>query len=167
MLTEPFRITAIKSGTCDFYKKSPSGNPEGLFLFNPLDNYIGGRYNYIGIRYNGKRYTERGVFLENTALTEAVFYILLSLNEPLHGYGIMQNAEKLSGGRVRLAAGTLYGAINTLLEKGWITFVPGESGDRKKEYVITELGKKAVLAEIGRLRELVENGEKITGGWNE
>ena len=54
--------------------------------------------------------------MSNIALTEAVFYILLSLVEPLHGYGIMQNVEKLSGGRVRLAAGTLYGAINTLLE---------------------------------------------------
>ena len=39
-----------------------------------------------------------------TALTEAVFYILLSLDTPLHGYGIMQNVEHLSGGRVRLAA---------------------------------------------------------------
>ena len=103
--------------------------------------------------------------MENIALTEAVFYILLSLEKPLHGYGIMQNAEKLSNGRVKLAAGTLYGAINTLLEKGWITSVPGENGDRKKEYVITESGKSAVLAEISRLRELVENGEKLTGGW--
>ena len=103
--------------------------------------------------------------MENIALTEAVFYILLSLEKPLHGYGIMQNAEKLSGGRVKLAAGTLYGAINTLLEKGWISSVPGESGDRKKEYQITETGKAAVLAEIERLRELVENGEKLTGGW--
>ena len=47
-----------------------------------------------------------------TALTEAVFYILLSLDRPLHGYGIMQNVESLSGGRVRLAAGTLYGALS-------------------------------------------------------
>ena len=104
--------------------------------------------------------------MENIALTEAVFYILLSLEKPLHGYGIMQNAEKLSSGRVRLAAGTLYGAINTLLEKHLITAVPGESGDRKKEYVITELGKTAVLAELDRLRELVKNGEELTGGWN-
>ena len=104
--------------------------------------------------------------MENIALTEAVYYILLSLNEPLHGYGIMQNAEKLSNGRVKLAAGTLYGAINTRLEKGWITSVPGDSGDRKKEYVITENGKKAVLSEIERLKELVANGEKLTGGWN-
>ena len=106
------------------------------------------------------------ITLENIALTEAVFYILLSLEKPLHGYGIMQNAEKLSNGRVKLAAGTLYGAINTLLEKGWISSVPGENGDRKKEYVITESGKAAVFAELSRLRELVENGEKLTGGWN-
>ena len=134
-------------------------------MFFLIDKCIVRRYNYIVNRYNGKRYTERGYIMENIALTEAVFYILLSLNEPLHGYGIMQNAEKLSNGRVKLAAGTLYGAINTLLEKCWITSVPGENGDRKKEYQITELGKKAVLSEIERLKELVENGEKLTGGW--
>lgn len=131
-----------------------------------IDKYIGWRYNYIVNRYNGKRYIKGGNKLENIALTEAVFYILLSLEKPLHGYGIMQNAEKLSNGRVRLAAGTLYGAINTLLEKGWIIAVPGENGDRKKEYVITESGKAAVFAELNRLRELVENGEKLTGGWS-
>ena len=106
------------------------------------------------------------IFMENIALTEEVLYNLLSLKEPLHGYGIMQNAEKLSGGRVKLAAGTLYGAINTLLEKGWIIAVPGENGDRKKEYVITESGKTAVFAELDRLRELLKNGEEQTGGWN-
>lgn len=98
------------------------------------------------------------------ALTEAVYYILLSLLKPLHGYGIMQNAESLSGGRVKLAAGTLYGAINSLLEKGWITALPGEKDSRKKEYLITEEGKQVLLAEIGRLKELVENGTRILEG---
>ena len=64
--------------------------------------------------------------MPNMALTEAVYYILLSLVEPKHGYGIMQNVEMLSGGRVRLAAGTLYGALSTLLEKGWISALPEE-----------------------------------------
>ena len=99
--------------------------------------------------------------MENIALTEAVFYILLSLNEPLHGYGIMQNAEKLSNGRVKLAAGTLYGAINTLLEKGWIQSLPGEIDTRKKEYQITEQGTQVLRAELLRLRELIENGMHI------
>ena len=102
--------------------------------------------------------------MANQALTEAVYYILLSLTEPLHGYGIMQNVEKLSNGRVRLAAGTLYGAINTLLEKGWITALPGEKDSRKKEYQLTANGRLALLDEIARLTELLENGRKLFGG---
>lgn len=99
------------------------------------------------------------------ALTEAVYYILLSLYTPMHGYGIMQNVSQLSANRVNLAAGTLYGAITTLLERGWITALPGESNSRKKEYVITESGKAAVRAELMRLKELIGNGEKIAGGF--
>lgn len=99
--------------------------------------------------------------MTNIALTEAVYYILLSLMTPRHGYGIMQNAESLSGGRVKLAAGTLYGAINSLLEKGWILALPGEKDSRKKEYVISEDGKTVLKAEIQRLQELVTNGTRI------
>ena len=102
--------------------------------------------------------------MANLPLTEAVYYILLSLMEPMHGYGIMQNVETLSGGRVRLAAGTLYGAINTLLERGWITALPGARDSRKKEYQITDLGKEAVAAEITRLQELLKNGREIMRG---
>lgn len=99
----------------------------------------------------------------NGALTEAVYYILLSLLEPRHGYGIMQNAEALSHGRVKLAAGTLYGAINTMLEKGWIEALPGEKNSRKKEYLITDEGKRILRQEIARLEELVDNGKAILG----
>lgn len=98
---------------------------------------------------------------DRVILTEAVYYILLSLFEPLHGYGIMQNASSLSHGRVNLAAGTLYGALNTLMEKGYIKALPGESNARKKEYVITATGKEIVMQEIERLRELVKNGEDV------
>ena len=94
------------------------------------------------------------------ALTEAVYYILISLYTPLHGYGVIQNVEKLSGGRVKLGAGTLYGAINTLLTRGWIVEC-GESGERKKEYIITQSGKRAVLDEIDRLQELLDNGRRV------
>lgn len=100
----------------------------------------------------------------NIALTEAVYYILLSLYEPLHGYGIMQKIEELSDGRVLLAAGTLYGALSTLVERGWIEALPGEKNSRRKEYAITPSGKEAVEHEIRRLRELVANGELIAGG---
>jgi DNA-binding PadR family transcriptional regulator len=102
--------------------------------------------------------------MANIALTEAVYYILLSLMEPMHGYGIMQNVESLSGGRVKLAAGTLYGAINTLLEKGWITALPGVKDSRKKEYQITDEGKQIVADELLRLQELLTNGTRIMEG---
>ena len=102
--------------------------------------------------------------MPNPALTEGVYYILLSLLQPLHGYGIIQNVESLSGGRVRLAAGTLYGAINTLQDKGWITALEGEADSRKKEYVITDLGREVLQSELKRLEELVNNGKYVLGG---
>jgi len=102
--------------------------------------------------------------MSSIALTEAVFYILLSLTTPLHGYGIMQNAERLSNGRVRLAAGTLYGALSSLLEKGWICALPGDGDSRKKEYVITDTGKEAVKNELNRLKELYDNGMAVMEG---
>lgn len=101
---------------------------------------------------------------EHIALTEAFYYILLSLYQPLHGYGIMQKTEEFSGGRVRLAAGTLYGALNTLQDKGWIEALPCTPGSRKKEYRITAAGRAAVESELDRLRELVKNGKQVTGG---
>lgn len=98
------------------------------------------------------------------ALTEAVFYILISLYTPLHGYGVIQNVEKLSGERVKLGAGTLYGAINTLLGRGWIAEYgdgANESSKNKKEYVITESGRQAVREELSRLEELLVNGKRV------
>lgn len=100
---------------------------------------------------------------ERGALTEAVYYILLSLTSPLHGYGIMQNISELSSGRVILGPGTLYGALNTLMEKGWISSLsnrPGGKNDRKKEYQITEIGREVLRGELERLRELVRHGEE-------
>lgn len=97
-----------------------------------------------------------------TALTEAIYYILLALQEPMHGYGIMQKASAMSNGRLTLSAGTLYGAIANLLEKRWIEPC-GESSDadgRRKMYRITSAGQNVLLLEFERLEELVENGKK-------
>ena len=99
-----------------------------------------------------------------SALTEATYFILLSLVEPRHGYGIMQQAEALSAGRVRLAAGTLYGALSSLCDKGWIRLLPVEAGSRKKEYVLTDEGFRVLRAELARLRELVTSGDYVLGG---
>ena len=98
---------------------------------------------------------------ENIVLTEATYYILLALYSPQHGYGIMQQVEELSRGRVRLAAGTLYGALNSMVEKGWIIQLPVEDGSRKKNYQLTESGMQVLMNEIERLRELVQNGDAV------
>ena len=96
---------------------------------------------------------------ESLALTESTYYILLSLYRPQHGYGIMQQTEHMSGGRVRLAAGTLYGALNALCDKGWIIQLPVDDGSRKKQYKLTERGLQILRGELDRLRQLVANGE--------
>ncbi|MBQ3652655.1 MAG: helix-turn-helix transcriptional regulator, partial [Clostridia bacterium] len=83
---------------------------------------------------------------------------------PRHGYGIMQETERMSQGRVKLAAGTLYGALNGLLDRGWIRAVPGAEDSRRKEYALTDKGKEALESELDRLRELVDNGESVLGG---
>lgn len=101
---------------------------------------------------------------ENIVLTEATYYILLALYNPQHGYGIMQEVENLSKGRVRLAAGTLYGALNAMADKGWIQQLPVEAGSRKKNYQITDFGLEVLENEVERLRELVSNGDKILKG---
>ncbi|MFD2759828.1 PadR family transcriptional regulator [Lentibacillus juripiscarius] len=97
-------------------------------------------------------------------LTEAVYYILLAFHTPMHGYGIMQFVKEISDGRVHLGPGTLYGAIKTMLEKGWIQSLEDNSNGRKKEYELTQLGKEVVHAEISRLQELVINGNQIMRG---
>lgn len=94
-------------------------------------------------------------------LTESTYYILLSLYTPQHGYGIMQQTERLSNGRIRLAAGTLYGALNSLCEKGWIIPLPMDGESRKKEYQLTGQGLLILKNEWNRLRQLVQNGEDI------
>ena len=100
---------------------------------------------------------------DSFALTEATYFILLSLHSPQHGYGIMQQTEEMSHGRVRLAAGTLYGALNTLCDKGWILQLPVDEGSRRKEYKLTEKGLYVLRMELKRLKELTENGERILG----
>lgn len=102
--------------------------------------------------------------MSQQALTEAVFYILLTLQRPLHGYGIIQSVGELSGGRVKLAPGTLYGALNSLVDKGWIDALPENPESRKKEYVITKSGMTVLKEELDRLSELVENGKRLLGG---
>ena len=92
-------------------------------------------------------------------LTEATYYILLSLLSPLHGYGIIKKVEEMSGDRVKLAAGTLYGALTTLTSHKLISLIgEDEQNKRRKLYEITPLGTELLEYEISRLDEMIKNG---------
>ena len=97
---------------------------------------------------------------KNLPLTEALFYILLAVRKPNHGYGITQEVAELTNGRVALGPGTLYGAIQSLVKKDWISIYSEDTESRKKkEYLITESGRAVFEAERERLSELLKNAE--------
>ena len=97
---------------------------------------------------------------KETPLTEAFYYILLALRKPNHGYGVIQEIEELTGGRVVLGPGTLYGALQTMQKREWIRIYSQDTESRKKkEYIITDLGRAAFEAEKSRLEELLSNAK--------
>ena len=94
-------------------------------------------------------------------ITESTYYILLALLKPNHGYGVIQKVNELTNERVILGAGTLYGAINNLLDKGLIVLYSEDKESRKKkQYIVTAKGKDILQNEIKRLEELISNGKK-------
>jgi len=97
---------------------------------------------------------------KDSPLTEAFYYILLAVRKANHGYGIIQEVEQLTNGRVVLGAGTLYGAIQTMQKRGWIDIYSVDTQSRKKkEYIITDLGKLVFESERARLEELLNHAK--------
>lgn len=92
--------------------------------------------------------------LKNLPLTETTYYILLALRESGHGYAIMQKVEELSGGKVRIAAGTMYGALENLTKQKLIEVIPSED-PRRKVYLITEDGRTVLSMEVERLKYMI------------
>lgn len=98
---------------------------------------------------------------DSLPLTETSFFILLSLVTPKHGYAIIKEVDKMSEGRVRLAAGTLYTALRRMLESGWIERlddshpVGGSAGHERKLYQLTGFGQTLLNLETDRLKALV------------
>lgn len=94
-------------------------------------------------------------------LTQPVFNILLALADgEKHGYGIMQEIDRNTGGRLRLGPGTLYGSIKRMLEDGWIEESderpdPAHDDERRRYYRLTEFGQRVAAAEAARMEELV------------
>lgn len=95
-------------------------------------------------------------------MTETAFYILLCLQKPCHGYGVVQQVEKLTGGAVRLAPGTMYGSLSKMEKDGLIAFVREE--EKRKIYQITDLGREVLEMECRRIRRLYRNslGEVVS-----
>jgi len=91
-------------------------------------------------------------------MTETGFYILYSLQNENHGYGIVQNVERLTDGEIRLAPGTMYGSLSKMEKDGVIRFVREE--DKRKIYVITELGKEVLELELNRIKRLYRTIEE-------
>ncbi|MDL2324313.1 PadR family transcriptional regulator [Ruminococcaceae bacterium OttesenSCG-928-A16] len=87
-------------------------------------------------------------------LTETVYYILLATLHPTHGYAIMQKIEALSHGEVRMAAGTLYGAIDSLQKQNLIVPVASED-PRRKVYQITTAGIALLKQDTARMQHMV------------
>ena len=96
-------------------------------------------------------------------MTEAMYYILLALLEPGHGYRLMQAIGEVSGGRVKMGPGTLYGALSRLEEDGLICRV-GEREARRKTYALTEAGRAALAAEAARLHAMLADLSRMEGG---
>lgn len=98
-------------------------------------------------------------------LSPAVFHILLALADgERHGYGIMQEVKYRTEGQVKLAPGTLYGAIKRLLEKGVIEEGderpdPELNDERRRYYRLTEFGQRVLQAEVSRLAQMVRQAQ--------
>lgn len=94
-------------------------------------------------------------------LTEAAYYVLISLNKPRHGYGIMQHVTEITNGRIKIGAGTMYGNLSRMEKEGLINSVVEE--ERKKIYEISEKGKIIIELELERLEELLNHGKNEMG----
>jgi DNA-binding PadR family transcriptional regulator len=92
-------------------------------------------------------------------LSEATYYVMLALDEPRHGYAVMQTVEAMSDGAVTIGPGTLYGAFNTLEKQKLIEKVSEE--ERRKTYGLTGLGRDVLSEQVRRLEIMVRNGRAV------
>ena len=92
-------------------------------------------------------------------MTETGFYILFCLQKPNHGYGIVQMTERLTDGEIRLAPGTMYGSLSKMEKDGLICFQKEE--EKRKIYVITDLGKEVLEIEMNRIERLYRNMKEM------
>ncbi len=92
-------------------------------------------------------------------MTETGFYILLSLREPNHGYGIVRKVKEMTDGEIVLAPGTMYGSLSKMEKDGLIKFVCEQ--EKRKIYLITELGSEVLNVEMKRIERLYKNMQEV------
>lgn len=92
-------------------------------------------------------------------MTETAFYILLCLRKPNHGYGIVQTVEKMTGGEIKLAPGTMYGSLSKMEKDKVIKFLYEE--EKRKIYQITDLGNEVLQLELRRIERLYKNSREV------
>lgn len=88
-------------------------------------------------------------------MTETGFYILLCLRNEEHGYSIIRKVEEMTEGEIRLSPGTMYGSLGKMEKDGLIQFIREE--EKRKIYLITELGKQVLDLEMQRISRLYRN----------
>ena len=94
-------------------------------------------------------------------MTETGFYILLCLQEEMQGYSIVQKVEELTDGEIRLSPGTMYGSLGKMEKDGLIRFMREE--EKRKLYIITDLGKEVLNLEMKRIERLYRNLKEVQG----
>lgn len=92
-------------------------------------------------------------------MTETGFYILLCLQTPNHGYGIVQKVKAMTNGDIVLAPGTMYGSLSKMEKDGLIRFIREE--EKRKIYTITDLGNEVLNIEMKRIKRLYKNMEEM------
>ncbi|MEK4628898.1 PadR family transcriptional regulator [Solibacillus sp. FSL R7-0682] len=86
-------------------------------------------------------------------MTEAMYYVLLALMRPNHGYQLMQSITEVSKGRVKMGPGTLYGVLSRMQKDGLIAL--SKDDGRRKTYEITREGEQALRVEYARLKSII------------
>lgn len=92
-------------------------------------------------------------------LTEPMYYILLALNEERYGYEIMQIITEKTQGRLKVGPGTLYTLLARFVDEGIIKQT--KEIERRKVYIITDLGFELLEREYERLKQLIKDGETV------
>jgi DNA-binding PadR family transcriptional regulator len=97
-------------------------------------------------------------------MTEAMYYVLLALMRPNHGYQLMQSITEVSRGRVKMGPGTLYGVLSRMQKDGLIEL--SKDDGRRKTYEITREGEQALRVEYARLKSLILDSGLLEEGEN-